>query len=161
MNKITLLLSAFCLSFAVSQPALAYSGDMKKCPCPMMKKAKQAYEKLNLTEEQKKQMKAMKEKYKDQMKANREAYKKLMSEKHALIKADKIDTAKMEELINQKKELVAAKMKMKIQMKHDLYHILTPAQQKQMDTMMHNMEQMQMKDRHEHDMDDDSDDSDD
>lgn len=107
-----------------------------------MMKAKNMFDKLDLTQEQKNQISAIKEKYKEQMKSNREEYKKLLSSMHDLIKSDKIDNAKLDDLINQKKELVASQFKLRIQMKHEIYHILTPSQQKQLDTMMQEIKQV-------------------
>jgi Spy/CpxP family protein refolding chaperone len=137
MNKLSVLLTTVFFSFAISLPVLADSStNSKSCSCPMMMKTKGMMDKLNLTEEQKNQIMAIKAKYKEQMKSNRAGYTALVSKMHELIKSDKIDESKLEELVNQKKELVAAQFKLKIQMKHEIYHVLAPSQQQQLDAMM-------------------------
>ena len=141
MNKLIFLLSVLFISYSINQPVLAAdTSTTNKCSCPMLKKHS-LLEKLNLTDEQKTQIASIKAKYKEQLVANRGEYKKLISSMNGLIKSDKIDEAMLDNLANQRKDLSAERFKLKVHMKHEIYQVLTPDQQKQLEVVLQSLQQ--------------------
>ncbi len=132
MNKGIMWISSMALAMFISQPVLA---DMHpKCPCYKDMKEKMM-KKLELTDEQKTKLEDVKKQYKDQLKAKHDEMKDLRQQMKDLAKADKLDEAKLDQLISQKKELVGSMTKLKVQMKHAAYGILTPEQVKKAETV--------------------------
>jgi len=125
-------ISAIALSMSVTYPAIAGSHN---------KKDKQSYykkfeEKLNLTDEQKKQIKDIKKQYWKDQKSKFEELRNLRQQMHELVKSEKIDEQKLQNYIDKKKEIVGAMTKSKIEMKNKIYNLLNEDQKKTFDEML-------------------------
>ncbi len=162
MNKKIMFLPALALSMIFSHSTFA-DEDMlkdKQCPCIKIQKMKQE---LNLTPEQHDKIKAFKEKLKDDKKAKKEQLMSINKQVRELVKEDKLDEAKLDQLINQKTEIMASMMKNNIKLKHEIYGVLDSKQKKQFSAIMEQWEKKHMKkmDMMRHDVNNDDDDDDD
>lgn len=136
MNKGIIWLSAAAFTLSVSTTGVfAMPADETK-KCPKYEAKKRMFEKLNLTEQQKSQIEAIKNQYKEGMKAQFEEAKKLRKQMKDLVKADRVDENQLNQLVNQKKEIMGALLKSKIRMKNQIYHVLNEEQRKQYQEMM-------------------------
>ncbi|MCP0913451.1 MULTISPECIES: Spy/CpxP family protein refolding chaperone [Legionella] len=147
MMKQIILLPLLALSLAFSPVTFANKGD-GHCTCMHMKKMMQE---LNLTPEQQTKIKEIKDNAKSNMQAKREEMMSLKKQMKELVRSEKMDEAKLDQLINQKKELMASKMKAKIMMKNQIYNVLDAQQKAKFAAMMDKWEQEKSQE-----MDDDS-----
>ncbi|QDP72613.1 hypothetical protein FOG18_08630 [Legionella israelensis] len=157
MNKGMIWLSAIAFSLSVNTATVfALPADnMKKCPGHEYKE--KMLEKLNLTDAQKKQIEDIKKQYKEGMRAKFGELKNLRSQMIDLVKSDKIDENQLNQLVNQKKEILGSILKSKIMMKNQIYNVLNDDQKKQyidmmqkwMDKKMMHMQKMDKKDQTE------------
>ncbi|WP_207384182.1 Spy/CpxP family protein refolding chaperone [Legionella nagasakiensis] len=112
---------------------------------------------LNLTADQKEKIKAIKEEARKSLQANKEEMISIRTQVKELIKSDKIDEAKLNKLLEQKKEILASKMKTKIMMKNQIYNVLNAQQKAKFSAMMDKWENKwknKMKKMNEEEMDD-------
>ncbi len=132
MNRKIIWVLALVASVTCSQVIFANSSTTKAskpCSCKLFKK-------LDLTPEQQTQINAIR----DQASVLRAAKKKeLVVVDHQiqeLGKADKLDEAKLETLLSQKKEIMSSLIKNKIMVKQQVYNILTAQQKAKYDEMV-------------------------
>ncbi|KTC65976.1 envelope stress induced periplasmic protein (plasmid) [Legionella adelaidensis] len=128
MKKIITL--SFLALTLIATTAFAHMG-MGGCHC-----MGQMMQELNLTPDQQKQIQQIKDQMKSQMQSNREQMQSLRTQMQTLIKSDKIDEAKLDSLVNQKKELMGTMMKAKIKMKNQIYNLLDAQQKTKFASMM-------------------------
>lgn len=123
---------------AFAEDAMNMSADqqsmMESCGCGH--KMDDMMSSLKLDDAQKEKLKALKDQAKENMKANWAQMKEIRSQMDALVDSDTMDEAKVDSLINQKKELLATMMKSKAMMRHQIYTIMSPQQRTQMQNMM-------------------------
>ncbi|KTD21622.1 Spy/CpxP family protein refolding chaperone [Legionella londiniensis] len=151
MKKI-ILLPLMALALAISPVAFAD----KMCPCMDIQKMEKE---LNLTADQKNKIMEIRKQAKEQMKATWEQMKALHQQKKELVRSEKMDQAKLDELVNQKKELMASMMKTKIMTQHQIYNVLDENQKEKFAAMMDKWEQKKMEKMEKmKNMEDDSDD---
>ncbi len=154
MIKKMILLPALALSLTFSVPSFADQHENGQCPCMRMQKISQE---LNLTADQKEKIKAIKEEARKSLQANKEEMISIRTQVKELIKSDKIDEAKLNKLLEQKKEILASKMKTKIMMKNQIYNVLNAQQKAKFSAMMDKWENKwknKMKKMNEEEMDD-------
>lgn len=168
MIKKILLLSTIALSLSFSHFASAkmHEKDNDTCKCMKKEQMKEMKERLNLTDEQQKQMKVIKEDAKTNLKANYEKMVTIKKDMKNLVVSDSIDEMKLDQLIEQKKELVGQKTKIMLQTKNKIYNLLNAEQKAKYSAMMdkwHEKSMERMKKMHDsaNGMDDDEDDEDD
>lgn len=113
---IGLLLVSFC--FLSAQSTFA-----DHCPC--MKKMTQE---LKLTSEQQAKFKEIKQNTKDLAKSKESELKSLHAEIKDLIKAEKMDEAKLDKLVQKKEEILGSMMKARIMAQHQMYQALDTEQ---------------------------------
>lgn len=132
MIKRTLLLPAILLSLSFHQTAFSheFSRDSAYGRC-----MHNVIEKLVLTAEQRSQIKAIKEKNKDAKEKFTQELRDIRAKMRPLVNSDTMDEAKLDALINQKKEVIAQIMKTKMMSKHQIYMVLDPSQK----TMFHEL----------------------
>ncbi len=121
MKKIvtSLVVMAFIITAAIAQPTIKDQADKKKHGKKHHKKS-MAFEQLNLTEDQKAQIKANRADFQKQMKAlssnENQTVKQLRDQRAALAKAQK---AKMENILTTDQKSKLADMKTKAVAKHE------------------------------------------
>ena len=115
INKKLFLVPLLSLGLAISGPSLAMSheknGQMMnnhQCQCKH-EKMKKMMDKLNLTEQQKKEMKDIKDKYKDKMKDMRMQKKEMKMQMYDMLSSDKVDESKKKEMVDKMKEMYGEK----------------------------------------------------
>ena len=136
MNKKLIWLSAAAFALTMGQPGFASSTDnhqTKPCHC---NDNKNPSNKLNLSDEQKVKIKAIRADAHKTLKANYQQSKALRSEINKLALEDKIDESKLDSLINQRNKLKTAMLKSHVLMKHQIYSLLTDKQKLQYKEMM-------------------------
>ncbi|KTD51102.1 Spy/CpxP family protein refolding chaperone [Legionella quateirensis] len=141
MSKKLIWLSVMTLALIIGQPSYACPAEKnpsKPCHCNDSNKISQN---LNLTPDQKAKIKAIRVQAKTQLKSNYKQLKLIRALINDLIKAEKIDEAKLDTLINQRSKIKGALLKSHILMRHQIYTLLT-AQQKQ--------QYQEIKNKHEH-----------
>ncbi|MBL7478946.1 Spy/CpxP family protein refolding chaperone [Legionella bononiensis] len=141
MSKKLIWLSVITLALIIGQPSYACPAEKnpsKSCHCNDSKKISQN---LNLTHDQKAKIKAIRVQAKTQLKSSYKQLKVIRAQINDLIKAEKIDEAKLDNLINQRSKIKGAMLKSHILMRHQIYSLLT-AQQKQ--------QYQEIKNMHEH-----------
>lgn len=155
-NKIiTILLISASLAFGATAYANIQGQKNESCKCSMMehkscacKKKSQMLSSLNLTPGQESQIKAIRDKLKENMMSNHEKMKSIKEQIKSLIKSEKIDEAKLEQLIEQKKSIVGDTMKNRVMSKNKIYNLLTPEQKSQYSSMMDNWEKSRKEKMH-------------
>lgn len=136
MNKKMILIPAMAMSLIVSPLSFAAKYDQKddkQCSCVKMEKMGKM---LNLTDDQKAKIKKIKMEAKEQLKSQYEKMKPIRKELHQLVTSDKMDEAKLNELINKKNAIKAETMKIKYNMKNKVYNVLDEKQKQQYTEMM-------------------------
>lgn len=97
------------------------------------------YEKLNLTDEQKAQMKALREAQKQKHQANRQQHKAQMQQMHAqtqaLINSPTLNTASLNNLAEQQAAFSKQRFIERVQTQHAMAQILTDEQKAQLEKM--------------------------
>ena len=144
MIRKIILLPVLAFSLVLSSTAFANMKDYSGCMCPSKKVMKKWKEKLNLTEEQTKQIQAVKEEAWSKMKANYEQMQALKKEMHTLVTSDKMDQSKLNDVINKKKELIGEKTKIKLETKNKIYNLLNEQQKQKFSAMMEKWQQKRM-----------------
>lgn len=100
-------------------------NDMKPgCGCPKQKLKAE----LNLTDAQKAKIKQIKEQARANMQKSYQDMQDIHKRMLALIQSDKVDTAELDKLVEQKTALLATKIKNKVMIKNQIFNILTPEQ---------------------------------
>lgn len=131
-----LTLSAVALSLFIAQPLFAEHGQCStKCDCPYMKHLKG---KLSLTPAQKNQMKVIKAQAKPAIQKNKQMIQAVDEKIRTLTKAKTLNQKELDRLVSEKSTLLAERMKLKANMRHQIYNILTPAQQAKFNEMEKN-----------------------
>lgn len=127
MNKKIILLPALMLSLAFSQGAFSHEDEMMKLKehhvC-----MHHAVSQLNLTQDQKTKIKTIKEQAKQEMKKAKSELHAIRMKMRPLVDTDTLDVAKLDALIQQKKDIIGAVMKTKLMAKHQMYTILDAKQ---------------------------------
>ncbi|KGP63459.1 hypothetical protein EP47_05560 [Legionella norrlandica] len=135
MSKKYIWLTAFAFLLTLGQPVFADTNDnnqSKPCLCRDFKKQ---FSKLNLTQEQKAKIKAIKTQARSITKANYKQLKVIKQQINALIMSEKIDEAKLDNLISQRNKITGAMLKNRIMMKNQIYNVLTNEQKLQYKNM--------------------------
>lgn len=138
MNKKLILTSSAFLAFAISQPVLAMHHDkMMKNDCNCSKKM-DMYKELNLTDQQKASIKAIHHEYEAKLNGYHAKMQNMRMGMYKIIKSDKIDEDMLNDMVNQKKEVVSMMTKTKIEMKHKMYMVLDQKQKAKLEVMKKN-----------------------
>lgn len=120
-------LATFTLAFILGQPSFA-SCDKDQKHCSAHQRFDKLATALELTPEQKEKIKTYKEQARASMKENHTQLKALRSQITVLVKSDKIDEAKLDDLVAQVNKIKGAMLKSRIMMQHELYTLLTDKQ---------------------------------
>lgn len=140
MNKKIISLLALLFSLTFTQIAFAdKDATNASCGCK-----NNIYKKLELTPEQQTQIKAIREQANIIKIAKQKEMLSVNNQIQELIKADKLDEAKLDSLLNQKKELMASMIKNKVIVKHQIYNIFTAPQKEKYNEMMKAWEQKRL-----------------
>ena len=137
MKQLTSIVAATVLSLGISQAVYAdhHEGKyQKKCPC--IQKVDKMAKKLDLTKEQQDKISAIRNKAREATKADWKQLKALRVKMHDLVKSDTIDQEKMKALIDERKDISGRMSEVRLQMKHDIYQVLTPEQRGKFEVMM-------------------------
>ena len=125
INKI-LWLPILVLSLSFSQATFANSERHSQHVC-----MHNIFEELNLTPDQKAKMKVIKHHAKAPLKVKWQEKKAVDKQLKAMVHAKNVDEAKLNTLINQKKEIIGSIVKIKFMVGHQVYNLLD-AKQKEM-----------------------------
>lgn len=132
MNKKMLWIGAVALSLILGQVAFAHEGS---CGCNG-ERMKKMVETLNLDADQQAKLKSIKEQVKASVKSSKDQIKTVRDQIDQLVQSDKMDENKLNDLISQKKDLIANFMKAKLVAKHQIYTILNAQQKTKYQEMM-------------------------
>src|SRR3990167_3578183 len=113
MLKKLVFLPVFALTLFTAQPIMASTHS--NCHC---EKGVKNFKHLNLTDAQESKIKAIKDSTRDSMKANKDKLHQIRVQMHQLIIDDKIDEAKLNDLINQKAAILSSMMKTRLMAKN-------------------------------------------
>lgn len=144
MNRKILGLVALIVTVAFNQVTFAdshYTKPSKQASCACKNNL---FNKLDLTPEQQTQMKAIKEQANVQRAAKQKEIVAIDNQIQELTRADQLDEAKLDTLLNQKKEIMASVIKNKIIVKHQVYNILTAQQKDKYNEMMKEWEKKRL-----------------
>lgn len=131
MNKKLIWLSALTLALTIGQSSFACGTDKTQttqCHCSGHKSMSG---KLNLTDEQKGKIKAIKTAAHKSLKADHQQVILLRQQINTLVKTDKLDENKLDDLINQLAKIKSSMLKTKTIMKNQIYNVLTVQQKAQ------------------------------
>lgn len=120
-------LATFTLAFILGQPSFA-SCDKDQKHCSTHQRLDKLATELELTPEKKEKIKTYKEQARASMKENYAQLRALRGQISALIKSDKIDEAKLDDLVAQVNKIKGAMLKSRIMIQHELYSLLTDKQ---------------------------------
>lgn len=135
MSKKSIWLAVFALIFTLGQPVFAnISGNNQSKPCHCHDHQK-AFKQLNLTEEQKVKIKAIKTQARNTMKTNYNQLKAIKQQINALVANEKLDEVKLDNLISQRNKITGTMLKNRIMMKNQIYNLLTNEQKSQYKNM--------------------------
>ncbi|MCX7115315.1 MAG: Spy/CpxP family protein refolding chaperone [Gammaproteobacteria bacterium] len=137
-----MLLPALVLSLSFSQAAFSHESHQTGCPYDHCVRA--AVKSVHLTKDQQTKVDAMKAEMKASLHGKWSEMKELHAQAKVLIRSEKMDEAKLDTLINQKKELMGSIMKTKIMMKHHMYNVLDAKQKASLSTKMDQCEKEKM-----------------
>lgn len=146
MLKKMIVLPAFVLSLSLSQAVFSHMNDtMVKdhvqkhsghhCMHHMMKN-------LDLTSEQKEKISELKAKTKQELSGKMHELQVIRHEMRAIVQSDKVDDAKLAQLIHQKKEIIGSITKSKVMLNHQIYHLLDSKQQAKYSEMAKKCDEM-------------------
>ncbi|WP_298622121.1 Spy/CpxP family protein refolding chaperone [uncultured Legionella sp.] len=141
MIKKFIWLSVCALALIIGQPSFACPAEKnptKHCHCNDIKSSANQ---LNLSDEQKAKIKTIKSQARVSFKANRDKLKALRQQINTLARAEKIDEAKLDNLISQISKIKSAQLKNHILMRHQIYTLLTDKQKQQYQEIMKQHEQ--------------------
>ncbi len=136
MIKKFIWLSACALALTIGQPSFACPAEKnpaKHCHCNA---SKNPVNKLSLTDEQKAKIKVLKTQARANLKANYKQLKELRQQMNTLAQAEKIDEAKLDNLINQRSKIKNAMLKNRILTQQQIYTLLTDKQKLQYQELM-------------------------
>lgn len=136
MIKKFIWFTACALALMIGQTSYACPAETnpsKHCYCNDIKKSANQ---LNLTKEQKIKIKAIKTQTRTGAKANYAQLKVLRQQINSFTTTEKIDEAKLDNLINQRSKIKNALLKNHIMMRHQIYILLTDKQKQQYQEMM-------------------------
>lgn len=142
MNKKTIWLSALALSMSLSQATLACDCEMPSSPKDRLVRMT---EKLDLTAEQKNQIKAISEKAREEMKPKYEQMHANRMQLNELAAAKDVDQTKVDKLIDENKEILGSIMKMRVMVRHDIDMVLNDKQKEKLNKMVSEWKEKHMK----------------
>ena len=133
MIKKIIWLSTLILALTIGQQSIACSAEnkSKNCHCGEKKLSNS----LNLTDDQKLKIKALRIQSRNALKTNYQQLKALRNQINAMVKMDKIDEGKLDSLIAQRNKIKAVMMKSHIMMRHQICSLLTDKQKIQFNEM--------------------------
>ena len=136
-NKM-ILITTLLFSAAFTQPLFADEGNKPatqhhSCGC-----MKNLTEKLGLSPEQAEKIKAIKQKSSEEKAKYQQELSALHHQIKKLMKASKLNEAKLDVLLDQKKELMKARIKSKYEAKQQMLNVLTAEQKVKFEAMLHN-----------------------
>lgn len=115
---------------AQTSPAAA----SQSCPCEH--KGHKLIASLQLTDDQQTKIRAIKDATKNASKAWWQQMAAITTQINAITTSDKVDEAKLDELIKQKTDLFSKIMKARVVSKNQIYHVLNAQQQQQFAEML-------------------------
>jgi len=134
MNNKLAWIPALALGFIIAQPGFADSTatqqPAKNCG-GTLHGYKELSGKLNLTDEQKVKIKALKDQLMTNSKASYQQLKALRQQMGMLAGSDTVDEAKLDALISQRNQIKATLIKNRVMMQHQIYTMLTDQQKAQ------------------------------
>jgi|GEM_PF-2985426 len=138
MIRKIILAPMFLIALLFSQFVLAHGSDAanKSSTCACKHPMKKMMSSLQLNSEQEAKIHAIKAQTKPLIQEYWKQIKTLNQQINSLSMSDKVDEAKLNDLIKQKTDLNSKIMKNRVITKNQIYHVLTPAQQQQLTTMM-------------------------
>ena len=101
----------------------------------MYQNFKHMYEKLNLTDDQKTKMHAIKSQSTSNMKENMEQLKSMHGQMMSLIHSNDMDKTKLDNLVDNMTKIKAGMMKNYAMMRNQMYNILDDKQKTQLDSL--------------------------
>ena len=143
MNKKITCLSALLMTFLLGQPVFAEPMTQTAGEQVAMHHGKDHQDKmlskLNLSDEQKSKMNAVKTKLRDQYEANKVRMREVQMQIGALVNSDKMDEKTLDDLISQKAQLMSTMMKNVAIARNQIYNMLTPEQKAKVAEMRQHM----------------------
>ena len=135
MSKKFIWLSTFLLAFIFGQTSFADSSISTNQTDSSAYQSHKGFDKmateLNLTDDQKVKIQAMKQQAHSNLKANFTQLKALRGQISALISSDKMDETKLDNLISQRSAIKNTMLKNRIMMQHQIYILLNDKQKVQ------------------------------
>lgn len=126
MSKKFIWLSAIAFVLSLGQPSYACSGDSKQCQGHH--KFDTLAQELDLTANQKAQIKAYKKEARASYKEHYAKLRSLRNQVNSLVQSDKIDESKLDNLVEQINTIRGSMLKSRIMMQHKLYTLLNEKQ---------------------------------
>ncbi|MCA0402852.1 MAG: Spy/CpxP family protein refolding chaperone [Proteobacteria bacterium] len=126
----------FAFSLAMGQALADTPSTDSQSSCGCGGHMKKMVETLKLDDSQQAKIKSIKEQMKASQQANREQMKSIRMQMNQLVQAPNVDEAKLDSLINQKKELMGQMMKARVMAKNQIFNLLNPQQKTQYQDMM-------------------------
>ncbi|KTD73219.1 Spy/CpxP family protein refolding chaperone [Legionella tucsonensis] len=126
MNKKFILLSTIVLGLLFGQLSFACIGDLKHCNSHH--RFDRLAQELNLNAVQKAKLKAYREKARATLKENHAQLRLLRSRINSLVKAEKIDEAKLDDLIEKINRIRGSMLKTRIIRQHQMFALLNDKQ---------------------------------
>jgi len=93
------------------------------------------HEKLDLTDDQKAKIKTIKAQNKAESKGQRQQLRSIHEQMKPLVRTHKLDEAKVDKLIAEKKDIMGSMMKSKVMMRHQIYNVLDMKQKAKFDAL--------------------------
>ena len=137
MNKKLVCLSALALSLSMSQATFA-CDKMSHFGSDRMEKMT---EKLDLTADQKAKIKTIREQAHQANLSKYEQLHKLHAQMNDLLSASTVDESKLDDMINQEKDLLGAVIKTHAMERHDISNVLTDQQKTKFKAMLQQWEE--------------------
>lgn len=129
MSKKFIWLSIVVLSLTIGQTSFACATDKNKTAhCDCKQGSSRTTDKLNLTDEQKVKIQALKTQNLQTFKTNIQKLKAIRPQIISLINSDKMDETKLDALLAQRSQIKNSMVKNRIMMQHQIYSLLTEEQ---------------------------------
>ncbi len=135
MNKIMLWTSALILSFAFSQAIFADDQSHNSCQQSACTCDHELVDKLDLSPDQQAKIKSIRDEARLVRIAHQKERLSLHNQIEELSKADQLDEAKLEILLNRKKEITKSAIKNRMLVKQKIYNVLNAQQKAKYDEM--------------------------
>lgn len=132
------------MTLLLGNNCFAISSDRQMYRC-MQTEMRSVFDKLNLTDDQKVQIQALKHKARSSSKSNFDQLKTMREQMHTLVLSNKMDEAKLDSLIDSSTKLKAALLKNRIMTNYQIYNILNDNQKTQFQTLKAQAENTCMK----------------